>query len=81
MSLKEAVHEEAGHWFHAGGNSYHIRAVGRHGGGIACSERDTACKEFAKLAEGEQFDKIIEKVDSKRTILRRPRSTSARHTS
>jgi len=34
--------------------------------GIACSERDTACKEFAKLAEGEQFDKIIEKVDSKK---------------
>jgi hypothetical protein len=32
-----------------------------------CSVKDAACKEFSTLAAAEQFEKIIEKVDAKKT--------------
>lgn len=32
----------------------------------ACVDKDSACREFAKLTEAEQFDLIIEKVDAKK---------------
>lgn len=31
----------------------------------ACGKNDTACREFTKLAEAEQYDKLISKVDPK----------------
>jgi tetratricopeptide (TPR) repeat protein len=33
----------------------------------SCAKSDEACKEFAKLSETEQYDRIIKKVDAKRT--------------
>ncbi|MDA8100219.1 MAG: hypothetical protein M0042_11410 [Nitrospiraceae bacterium] len=30
-----------------------------------CADKDALCKEFARLAEAEQYDKIVEKVDAK----------------
>jgi tetratricopeptide (TPR) repeat protein len=39
-----------------------------------CSEKDTACMEFSTLSAAEQFDKIIEKVDAKKTYSEAARS-------
>jgi tetratricopeptide (TPR) repeat protein len=43
-----------------------------HAPGVAaenspCDEKDAVCREFARLAEAEQFDKIVEKIDPKKT--------------
>jgi len=42
--------------------------------GISCSEKDSACKEFSKLAAADQYDKIIEKVDAKKSYTEAARS-------
>ena len=39
-----------------------------------CSANDAACKEFSTLAAAEQFDKIIENVDAKKTYSEAARS-------
>ncbi|MDH4164652.1 MAG: hypothetical protein OEW15_18480 [Nitrospirota bacterium] len=36
-------------------------------GTSACEKKDTACQAFAKLAEAEQYDRIIETADPKKT--------------
>jgi tetratricopeptide (TPR) repeat protein len=42
--------------------------------GQACEAKDTACGEFAKLGEAEQFERIIEKIDANKTYSEAARS-------
>jgi tetratricopeptide (TPR) repeat protein len=42
--------------------------------GQACEAKDMACREFAKFAEAEQFESIIEKTDANKTYSEAARS-------